>query len=565
MKTIRINPQLGDMTPVVFRALQDCEDGDVISLSPGDYHFHPEFAFKKYYFISNNRHGLKRVAFPVIDKQDVTIDGNGAHLIFHGEIIPFVVENSRHITLRNFCIDWERPFYSQGTVTAADASGVNLKIDRSSYPYRIEEGNIIFEGEGWESGFCEGVFAFDPKTRAPAYLSGDSMGLGFPQHIAVEDLGDSRVRLAESFPQLPKQGQIVVLRHYNRHCPGIHLKTSQYILLERVTLHHAGGMGIIGQFCEDVTVRDCRVTPSGDRIFSVTADASHFVNCRGTIHLENCLFENQLDDPTNVHGINTRVKEVVDSHSFITELVHHEQHGVEIGFAGDRVQFTDNTTLLSYADNEIESVEWISEQLSKTTFKQELPERLQSGHVMENMSWTPGLHIHGCTCRNNRARGYLISTPGKVVVENNQIEASGAGIKISGDANSWFESGAVRDVLIRNNHFGDCCYGDLPWGRAVIDIDPEIPSPLGNGDCFHRNIRIENNTFCTFDAGIIFARSVDGIRFSGNTLQHTDSYPNTGRNSAVLTFKECRHIDVKDNNADDFLYEEWIRTIEAND
>jgi hypothetical protein len=186
---------------------------------------------------------------------------------------------------------------------------------------------------------------------------------------------------------------------------------------------------------------------------------------------------------------------------------------------------------------------------------QDLPEDLKPGHVIENMSWTPDLYISGCVCRNNRARGWLVSTPGSVVIENNRIESSGAGLKISGDANYWFESGAVRDVLIRNNEFGDCCYGAPYWGRAVIDIDPEIADPQKNPDCFHRNIRIENNRFFTFDTGILFARSVDGLVFSGNTVRRTDSYPPTGRMNEPLTFEACRNVQVHDNNFDDSIPE----------
>jgi hypothetical protein len=102
------------------------------------------------------------------------------------------------------------------------------------------------------------------------------------------------------------------------------------------------------------------VTPSEGRIFSVCADASHFVNCRGLIQLIDCHFENQLDDPLNVHGLNTRIKEVIDEYTVLVERVHHEQHGVSVGLAGDAVQFAHNTTLLSYGDNVITSVESIN-------------------------------------------------------------------------------------------------------------------------------------------------------------------------------------------------------------
>ncbi len=550
MKEILIKKTVNDMVPAVFEALESCAEEAVIKFLEGEYHFYPESAFEKYYYISNNRHGLKRVAFPIIGKKNITIDGGGSRFIFHGEIVPFVVENSEHITLKNFSVDWDRPFYSEGIITAADETGVTLEVDRQRYPYHFENGQMIFEGEGWARSFSEGVFEIDPVIGGPAYLSGDAMGLGITKDLGVEEAADGVIRFNKKFPRVPKVGNILLLRHYRRCCPGIHLKHSKDTQFENITLHHAGGMGVIGQFCENVTLRNCRVTPSAGRHFSVTVDATHFVNCRGLIRLENCLFEGQLDDPCNVHGINTRIKEIINRRKVITELVHHEQHGVEIGFPGDRIHFSDNETLLSYAGNTIEKTNRLDAQYLQITFTEDLPPELCAGHVMENMSWTPDLHIIGCTCRNNRARGYLISTPGKVVVENNRIESSGAGIKISGDANYWFESGAVRDVLIRNNEFGDCCYGPKQWGRAVIDIDPEISNSWKKPECFHRNIRIENNRFFTFDVGILYARSVDGVAFSGNKIRRTESYPMTRRMGELLTFEACRNIRVRDNDVD---------------
>jgi hypothetical protein len=545
-------------TPEVCRILMESPDGTTLIFPDGEYHFHPDGAFEKYYYISNNRHGLKRVAFPIIGKKNITVDGCGARFIFHGEIVPFIVEQSANTVLRNFSVDWKRPFYSEGIITDADESGVTVEIDRSAYPFHVENGEMIFDGEGWSSGFTSGIFELDVATGLSAYLSGDAMGAGLRSNWIVEELDNTHVRIQERFPRLPTIGNVLVLRHYPRLCPGIHLKQSQATLIENVTLHHAGGIGIIGQFCETITVRDCRVTPSAGRHFSTTVDASHFVNCRGLISLENCLFEGQLDDSTNVHGINTRVQKIIDGFSLVTELVHREQHGVEIGFPGDRVHFSCNTTLLTYDDNRIAAVEPINERFSKITFENKLPRTLQPGHVMENMSWAADLHINGCTCRSRRARGILISTPGKVLVENNRIEAPGSAIKISGDANFWFESGAVRDVLIRNNEFGDCCYGASEWGRAVIDIDPEIADPHGNPECFHRNIRIEGNRFFTFDTGILFARSVDGLTFTENTVHRTESYPMLHRRDTLLTFEACSGVKVHDNSVDRTVAEHLI-------
>ncbi|MGE4490363.1 MAG: right-handed parallel beta-helix repeat-containing protein [Kiritimatiellales bacterium] len=550
MNTEHMIKNRNNATPEIRRLLESCPDGTTLVLPPGDIHFHPDGALEKYYYVSNNRHSLKRIVFPIIEKKKITIDGGGARFIFHGEVVPFAVEQSEEIVLRNFSVDWERPFYSEGVITGADDAGVTVKVDRSVFPFHSEGRKMIFDGEGWSHGFHEGLFELDAATGMSAYLSGDAMGAGVRSSWEAEEEDAEHIRIRERFFRRPKIGNILVLRHYPRLCPAIFLKQSKDTLIENITLYHAGGMGVIGQFCENITVRFCQVTPPAGRHFSVTVDATHFVNCRGLVTLEDCLFEGQLDDSTNVHGINTRVQKILDDVSLITERVHHEQYGVEIGFPGDRMKFSCNATMLAYAENRIVSVEPVDERTAKIIFENRLPEALQPGHVLENMDWSADLRITGCTVRSARARGFLISTPGRVVVENNRIEAPGSAIKISGDANYWFESGAVRDVLIRRNTFGDCCYGPIEWGRAVIDIDPEIADPHGNPDCFHRGIRIENNRFSTFDTGILYARSVDGITFIGNTIHRTKNYPALRRMNALLTFEACRSMDVHGNQMD---------------
>lgn len=533
-----------DRSSDVTRMLEEIQDGSRVVFEPGEYHFYPEQAVVKEYCISNNTSGLKHVIFPIIGKKDIEIDGRGAQFVFHGEVVPFVVEESQNIQIKNFSIDWERPFYSQGKILSADNESVVVEIDADAYPYRIENQTMIFEGEGWESSFYEGIYEVNPQTRASAYLSGDGLGAGYVSNLNAEDLGEGRVRLGGSFPRIAGVGNVLILRHYRRLCPGIHLRHSSDIQIERVVLHHAGAMGVIAQFCENITLQDCSVTPSGERLFSTTVDATHFVNCRGQILIDSCLFENQLDDAVNIHGIYFRITKILAPKTIVAERGHPEQYGVAVGFEGDRLNVLHSETLQSYANATIREVEHIDEQFVKISLCEPC-EDLTTGHILENMSWVPDVRIQNCVIRRNRARGILLTTPGAVRIEQNRIAAPGACIKISGDANCWFESGAVRDVLIRNNLFGESCYGPPSWGRAVIDIDPEIITD--SAEPFHQNIQIKQNEFATFDVGILYARGAGDLQFSQNTVRRTAGYPMTNRMSVPIFREDCSEIAVHDN------------------
>ncbi|MFN6017917.1 MAG: hypothetical protein ACK49N_10095, partial [Verrucomicrobiota bacterium] len=90
--------------------------GGRIEFSPGRYDFRLDRAIEKYLFVSNNDEGLKRIAFHLEGLSEVEIDGQGAEFIFHGFLMPFAVENCRGVTLRNFSIDYARPFHSEGEI-----------------------------------------------------------------------------------------------------------------------------------------------------------------------------------------------------------------------------------------------------------------------------------------------------------------------------------------------------------------------------------------------------------------------------------------------------------------
>ncbi|MBW7460035.1 hypothetical protein K0U00_38835, partial [Paenibacillus sepulcri] len=280
---------------------------------------------------------------------------------------------------------------------------------------------------------------------------------------------------------------------------------------------------------------------------TATADATHFTNCRGTILIEDCLFENQLDDPCNVHGIYVRVSERISEDTLLVRFMHEMTVGIDFTGMGDIVRFINNESLLPYAEASVRSAELVNEEYMLITFDQPLPSAVGEYHVIENVTWNPDLTVRRCTVRANRARGFLITTPGRVLLEHNTISAPGAGIKISGDANSWYESGAVQDVTIRYNTFLDCNYCYPDWGRAVIDIDPEIENPESHEECYHRNIRIQENVFDTFESPLVYGHSIDGFTFTGNVVRRSGNYPMHGGRPYTIELRAARNTVITGN------------------
>ncbi len=227
-------------------------------------------------------------------------------------------------------------------------------------------------------------------------------------------------------------------------------------------------------------------------------------------------------------------------------LVHRQQAGVEIAHAGDEIGFVRNDTLETVGKGAVCEVNSLNKTFTRLKFSTTLPPEIGAGFSVENLDWQPDVTIRGCTTRGNRARGFLLSSAGKILVENNLFHNPGAAILVAGDANFWLESGAVHDLTIRGNTFDNCLYG--VWGRAVIDINPEIaPEKQEQNPRYHRNIHIENNHFRTFDNRLLRAQCVDGLTISGNTIEISEAYPLQAPKSELFEVAHCSNVLIENN------------------
>jgi len=106
-----------------------------------------------------------------------------------------------------------------------------------------------------------------------------------------------------------------------------------------------------------------------------------------------------------------------------------------------------------------------------------------------------------------------------VVCENNLFDHThGTAILLCGDCNGWYETGACRDVQIRNNTFVNALTATYQFTNAVISIYPEIPNLKEQQKFFHSGIVIENNRFNMFDRPLVYAKSTDGLLFRDNIV-----------------------------------------------
>ncbi len=533
LKAIGLIPDTGEnMTPLIRKAIDRLkrEGGGKLVLEPGRYDFWPEGASEEFLYVSNNDSGVNWKVFDLSEVENIEIDGQGAELIMHGKVSPFVVRGSRSIAIKNLAIDWEVPFHSEGDVVAVDPDGryMDLRI-LEGFSYRVEDGCFYHTGSGVDNVGVKVLLEYNVERKESEFQAPDNwLGRG---SCKAEELEPGLVRFSPKNgvkKPYPIVGNRMLVMQVERYCSAIFIDASEDIEMENIAIYHSGSMGVIGQLSGNISLRGVKVIPreGSSRMVSTQVDATHFVNCYGDIVYEDCRFSNHIDDAINVHGTYTPIREIVSDRSVTVERVHFQQVGVQWFRPGDRVSLTYSETMNIYHEGVVEKVEPIDAKLMTVTFKEPLPQSMRLGDVLDNETTQPNVVMRGCYVGKNRARGTLFKIKGKVLIEDNVFHSSGSAIQIRGGVDGWYESGPVCDITIRKNRFENCKYG--VWGDSVIDILTVVPrgSKTKSEEPYHKNILIENNLFETFDGYIVHAFRAADIRFENNTIRKTETYPN---------------------------------------
>lgn len=540
-------------SPVLQKALAkikaEYKEGEkvILRFPEGRYEFHEKGAAVREYYISNHdQTNPKKVGIALEDMKNLTLDGQGSEFVFHGRMLPVSLLRSENCLLKNFSIDFENPHIAQVKIVENDPQDGIVFEPAPWVDYRIAK-DSIFEayGEGWTMRHSWGI-AFDGDTKHLVYNTSD---IGCPTKGASE-VAPRRIHAPGWKDARLVPGTVVAMRGWGRPTPGIFLSHDVNTTIENVKVHYAEGMGLLAQLCENITLEKFGVCLKGDadpRYFTTQADATHFSGCKGKIVSCNGLYEGMMDDAINVHGTYLKVVKRVDDRTLVGRYMHGQSWGFEWGCPGDEVQFIrSNTMELVGKQNKITSIRPYDKEQTEgareflITFQEPVDQVIneQSGFGIENLTWTPEVLFSGNVIRNNRARGSLFSTPRKTIVENNLFDhTSGAAILLCGDCNGWFETGACRHVIIRKNRFVNALTNLFQFTNAVISIYPEIPDLKGQQQYFHGGLEggivIEDNEFETFDAPILYAKSVDGLVFRNNTIKLNTEYkpfhPNRNR------------------------------------
>lgn len=485
----------------------------LIRFLPGIHEFPSETAFRRPYFISNAsdkpQHPLPIGIF-MENARHLRIEGGGTDnttVLLAGpeRMTYFITDHAENISISGLAFDLKRPTVSEFRVLDVAENSADIRIAEGS-TYEIKDGKF-----GWTGDIGNGWVMV--QQAIPAEGRAWRMGRWDPFSTAkAEDLGGGKVRLSYAGGNLGMlKNRQFQFRPVNRDVVTAHNTRSKNIIFRDCAFHALTGMGIVSQFCENISFQSVDIVPPPDtfRTCPAWADGFHFSGCRGKILVDKCHFSGMQDDPINIHGTHLRIIGKPADNQLMLRFMQPQTYGFAAFQSGDEVAVIGHASLRELPDNPRRKVTSIAPNPADPSGREWLltldgpTPAFSANDVIDNVTWYPDVTIRNCKVDMDSCRGFLLTTRGKVLVEGCTFHRCAmAGILIEDDAEGWFESGPISDMTLRNNRFIGC----------GIQINPQSKSPSPD-EPVHQNIRITDNFF---DGAGISAHHVRGLTITGN-------------------------------------------------
>ncbi|MBP3441431.1 MAG: right-handed parallel beta-helix repeat-containing protein [Clostridia bacterium] len=509
-------------------------DGNTIVLEKGKvYHVFPEDSFeKKGFFCSNtakqheNPEGLRYSAIFLENKKDITVDGNGAEIVVHGKMTPFLLDKCENVIFKNFTLDYFCPTMTEFEVLTNADGECELKINPDCR-FRVTNGELFWRGEDdfngtpyWENRpHVQGryVKVYNPEKKMCRDF--DRNDLDFER---VEQIDERTVKVtlknrdADFVP-----GDIFQTRNIVRDQTGGLFQRCRNLEFENLRIKFMHGLGMVSQFCENVSFKNCDFTPAEGRTAASTADFFQLSGCRGKLTIESCKAYGAHDDYVNVHGTHLRIVEADEKKkTLVVRFMHPESWGFQAFEEGDELEFIKWDTLIPYAETKVVSCEKLNATDIRLTLDRELPSIEVGRDVVENATWTPDLYVRNCDFGPTCGRGILCTTRGEVIIENNHFHNLwGPALLLEDDCNFWFESGYTKSITFRNNLVENCEYAEMWQGAPVIRCTPKVMNEKSR-EFVHAKLTLENNTFkgAKKEKHLLWLEYIDSVEVKNNTF-----------------------------------------------
>ena len=521
----------------LFNDLQKASENKEVIFEKGTYYINSKNCEKHSMYVTNTvgnneykkgeeRHNVP-VPFYLENTKNLVINGNDSTFIMNGKCTSMAFINCENIVLENLELTHLHPDIHELKVVSKSPFSVEFLADKNTI-IENEKGKLYFNGEGYHAPItADSKFAWwnayiDAKTpdkivryRHPL---GDAFGIKYlgDNHIKAHYLNTARFKLNDRY----------YIFNNRRDFVGIFVDRCKNFEIKNVKQRVSYSLALVCQNSENILVDSVEFAPKDEDFkMSSVADFIQLCMCRGDIIVKDSYFDGAGDDLLNVHGMHFEIVKR-DENKLTVAFKHPQSHGYNAFRVGDKIAYIDKDSMLEKDTSTITSSKLVNEDEIEITV-----DKLGDfviGDVVENIDACPNLLFKNNKSTRIITRGLLITTRGKVVIENNDFKSTSmSGILLSDDAKSWYESGMCKNVTIKDNKFHYCA-------QTPVLIKPENSVHKG---AVHTNITIENNEFDSYDNECINAKSSSNITVKNNTFVSDN----------IVKYKNCENVVVEDN------------------
>lgn len=457
------------------------------------------------------------------DIQDLSIDGNGSVLMLDMTLRGVLIEACESVLLHDLSFDRsELPYFTGKIITMDEKEKTALiSVDEGCRPenhYPIRE-----------------YLEFEADSQTPRY-HGNFLYNNVEVDTTVTNIRDfewvgehtARMTFACEVTPAPKGTGVLISK--TMYGPDtVAITDSANIRCENINIYCTPGMGIRGYSSENLFFNRTNVMlkPGSGRLMSVTADAMHFIDCKGELVITNTLIENSHDDAVNIHGM---FQMVVRADCGRRRLKLAAARTVRFGTPakedpltfpfrkGDKVELSRDRTLEYKQTLTVAACE-PAEDFGFWAEFEEVPEA-EEGDILSNISRSPEVRIENCVIRNKRNRGVLLQSRNSVIRNCTFYHVIMPAVCIATDCLNWYECLNARQIAITGNKFVHVNikpnnHGN--FGNADIDICVYGQGGVGKAGLIS-DIAIEGNAFIGSGNAAVSVKSAENVRIADNFI-----------------------------------------------
>lgn len=499
-------------------------------------------------------------ALTLENAKDITIDGQGALLVFDSRNLAIQFLNCENCKLSNFKIDYDPPPCTQGIIKEINIEDGYFIVEISKgYPFPLTDESI-------QPAYRHGCFL--SSLNPPVYTH----NWCYVQEVkrVGEDLFKISVApVTREALQKVLPGEIFVFRNplqappptdftqeprakvgntpfnkgvfLNPPIASIQIRFSKNCTLENIEQYVSPGISIFIDGSENIFIRKYRIRykPGTDRACASLSDGIH---CKGNIigpFIEECYFQGLWDDAINLCSTPADViEECISNRKFKTRTL--DIWWIDSYLRpGQRVLFWDRKSGISLGEYKIIEVEFLENQKRIVTVDKDVKGVIEEKSepnfgtlvfILPGKSW-----VRNCVFQNS-LKTAVLPAPG-TVIENNLVENCAYGVNacLFDGLNlpfAWTQA-FPRGIVVRNNVFRNV------WIGAVViyggTANPSAPPLWGN-------IVVEGNRIYQNNGSGITITNVRKVIIKDNKI---DMHPETPLNWRAIELYHCASIFIK--------------------